>query len=155
MSVNIANAVIQQFDDDFKDKAEDRQSILYELVDKKPCHGEIAYVDDPSLLPPARLVRDVEAPRSGYIGSLDAREIGLTAMLLGGGRAKKNDTIDHAVGIVLQAKIGDHVEKGQPLFTIHANDEARLPGARQRMLAAYGWSEDPVDSPPLIERIIH
>jgi pyrimidine-nucleoside phosphorylase len=70
-------------------------------------------------------------------------------MLLGGGRAKKGDAIDHAVGIVLRAKVGDEIQEGQPLLTIHANDEAKLPGARQRLLAAFGWSEEPVSPPPL------
>ena len=75
-------------------------------------------------------------------------------MLLGGGRAKKGDNIDHGVGVVLHAKIGDRLEQGQPLLTIHANDEAKLSGARQRLLAAYRWSEEPVNPPPLIHRIV-
>jgi pyrimidine-nucleoside phosphorylase len=75
-------------------------------------------------------------------------------MLLGGGRAKKGDTIDHAVGVVLQAKVGDQVEKGEPLLTIHANDEGKLSGARQRLLAAYDWSDEPVEAPPLIHEIV-
>ncbi|MGD8626307.1 MAG: thymidine phosphorylase, partial [Anaerolineae bacterium] len=87
--------------------------------------GDLAPVDDPELLPQARFVRELKAPQAGYVAALSAREVGLTSMLLGGGRAKKGDTVDHAVGIVLQAKIGDRVEKGQPLLTIHANDEGK------------------------------
>jgi pyrimidine-nucleoside phosphorylase len=75
-------------------------------------------------------------------------------MLLGGGRAKKGDRIDHAVGIVLRAKIGDEVAEGQPLLTIHANDEAKLAGAKQRLLAAYEWSSEPVSPPPLLHTIV-
>jgi pyrimidine-nucleoside phosphorylase len=78
----------------------------------------------------------------------------LTCMLLGGGRAKKGDVIDHAVGVVLQAKIGDQVRKGQPLMIVHANDEGKLAGAQQRLLAAYQWSEEPVEPPPLVHRIV-
>ncbi len=116
--------------------------------------GDAAYVDDPSLLPAAKHVVKVQAPRSGYVADLDAREVGLTSMLLGGGRAKKGDVIDHAVGVVLGAKIGDRVEAGEHLLTIHANDEARLAGARQRLLAAFEWSDEAVEPPPLIHDVI-
>jgi len=116
--------------------------------------GDVAYIQDPDLLPQARFVRDLPAPHSGYVADLDARQIGLTSMLLGGGRAKKGDVIDHAVGVVLQAKIGDRVEKGQPLMTVHANDEGKLAGAQQRLLAAYEWSDEPIDAPPLVHRIV-
>jgi pyrimidine-nucleoside phosphorylase len=116
--------------------------------------GDVAYVDDPSLLPTARHIEEVQAIRSGYVADLDAREIGLTSMLLGGGRAQKGDQIDHAVGIVLKTKIGDRVEAGQPLLIIHANDEAKLWGARQRLLAAYDWSDEPVNPPPLLHEIV-
>jgi len=75
-------------------------------------------------------------------------------MLLGGGRAKKGDAVDHAVGVVLQAKIGERVEKGQSLLTLHANDEATLAEAQERLLAAYTWSDDPVSPPPLTHQIV-
>lgn len=116
--------------------------------------GDPAYVDDPSRLPKARLIETMPAPRSGYVAGLDAREIGLTSMLLGGGRAKKGDPVDHSVGIVLHAKIGDWLEKGQPLLTIHANDGAKLSGAQQLLLAACEWSDEPVSPPPLISQIV-
>jgi pyrimidine-nucleoside phosphorylase len=116
--------------------------------------GDVAYVDDPSLLPTARHIEKVPAQHSGYVTDLDAREVGLTSMLLGGGRAQKGDQIDHAVGIVLQTKIGDWVEAGQPLLAIHANDEAKLWGAQQRLLAAYNWSDEPVNRPTLLHEIV-
>ena len=116
--------------------------------------GDTEYVDNPEQLPAARYVREISAPRSGYVAALNAREVGLTSMLLGGGRAKKGDRIDHAVGIVLGAKIGDEVAEGQTLLTIHANDEAKLAGAKQRLLAAYEWSNEPVGPPPLLHTIV-
>jgi len=116
--------------------------------------GDLAPADDPALLPQARFVRELNAPQDGYVAALNAREVGLTSMLLGGGRAKKGDSVDHAVGIVLQAKIGDRVEKGQPLLTIHANDEGKLAGAQQRLLGAYDWSEERVDPPPLLHQVV-
>ena len=116
--------------------------------------GDPAYVDDPSRLPRARLIQEVPAPQTGYVAGVDARAVGLTSMLLGGGRAAKGDTIDHAVGVVLQAKVGDHVEQGQPLMTIHANDSAKLSGARTHLLAAFEWSDLPVSPPDLIHQIV-
>jgi pyrimidine-nucleoside phosphorylase len=116
--------------------------------------GNLAAVDDPSRLPQAAIVQDVPAPRTGCVASLDAMEAGLTAMLLGAGRARKGDPVDHAVGVVLHAKIGDHVEVGQPLLTLHANDAGKLAQARERLLAAYTWSEEAVQAPPLVYEII-
>jgi pyrimidine-nucleoside phosphorylase len=116
--------------------------------------GDLAAVDDPSRLPQAAIVQDVPAPRTGYVAGIDAMEVGLTAMLLGAGRAKKGDPIDHAVGVVLRAKIGDYVERGEPLLTIHANDGRKLAQAQERLLAAYTWSEEPVQAPPLLYEII-
>jgi len=116
--------------------------------------GDTSYVDDPARLPTAKFVREVPAPSSGYVSGLDAGEVGFTSMLLGGGRAKKGDSIDHAVGIVLHTKVGEWVDRGQPLLTIYANDGARLPGAQQRLLAAYSWSEEPVKALPLIHHTI-
>jgi pyrimidine-nucleoside phosphorylase len=116
--------------------------------------GDLGAVDDPEQLPSARFVSELPAPRAGYVAGLNAREIGMTSMLLGGGRAKKGDTIDHAVGVVLHAKIGDQVEKGEPLLTIHADDEGKLSGARQRLLAAYDWSDEPVEPPRLIHEVV-
>jgi pyrimidine-nucleoside phosphorylase len=117
-------------------------------------HGDLRPVDDPELLPAARFQRAIPAPRSGFVSGVNAREVGLTSMLLGGGRAKKGDSIDHAVGIVLQAKVGDRVVEGEPLLTIHANDEAKLAGARQRLLSAYEWSEEKVSPPPLLHQTV-
>jgi pyrimidine-nucleoside phosphorylase len=116
--------------------------------------GDLACVDDPSRLPQAAIIQDVLAPRTGYVAGIDAMEVGLTAMLLGAGRARKGDPIDHAVGVVLQAKAGDYVKRNEPLLTIYANDADRLAQAQEKLLAAYTWSEEPVQAPPLLYEII-
>ncbi|MGQ9714867.1 MAG: thymidine phosphorylase, partial [Anaerolineae bacterium] len=116
--------------------------------------GDPRYVDNPDLLPKARFVRTVLAPRSGYIVALNAEEVGMAAVLLGAGRNKKGDPIDHAVGIVLNAKVGARVEDGDPLFTVHANDGQALEEATQRVLEAYTWSDEPVQPPPLIKQVV-
>jgi len=116
--------------------------------------GDTAYVDDPSLLPQATIIKPLPSPCSGYVAGLDAMEVGLTAALLGGGRTRKGDPIDHAVGVVLAKKIGDYVKKNEPLLTIHANDEQKLADARRRLLDAYSWSDEPVERPPLVHEVI-
>jgi len=111
-------------------------------------------IEQPERLPQARLVQDVPAPRSGYIAGMDAAEIGMTSVELGAGRAKKGDPIDYAVGLVVHAKVGDRLGAGEPLFTIHADDEARLAAAEQRLLGAVGWSDAPVEPLPLFYGVV-
>ena len=106
--------------------------------------GDLAYVDDPEKLPKAPLIETVGSPRTGYIKGIHAREVGETAVELGAGRAKKGQPIDHAVGIIIHCKVGDQVEAGEPLFSIHAKDQITLEAARQRLLAAHTWSDEPV-----------
>lgn len=116
--------------------------------------GDVRAVDDPDRLPRARLVEAVPSPASGYLQRVDAAEIGLAVVDLGGGREKKGEPIDHAVGVVTHHKVGDRLEKGQPLLTIHANDEERLAAARERLLAAHTIGPEPTDPLPLFyERI--
>jgi pyrimidine-nucleoside phosphorylase len=111
--------------------------------------GDLAYVEEPDRLPKAALIETVDAPRSGFLSGIHARMIGETAVLLGGGRAKKGDPIDHAVGIVIHHKVGDYVGEGDPLFTLHANHSDRLETARRRTLGAHQWSDDRVEPLPL------
>ena len=116
--------------------------------------GEVAFVDRPALLPRAALIESVAAPRSGYVAEIDALDVGLAAVQLGGGRAKKGDAIDQAVGVVLGPKVGDPVQQGQPIYTIHANSTNRLREARQRLLGAFSFSDEPVPPLPLVHQII-
>jgi len=116
--------------------------------------GDPAVLHNPELLPQAPLVETVLAPRSDYIARLNAVEVGLTSVMLGGGRTKKGDPIDYGVGIVHHAKVGDWLAAGQPLLTIHANSADSLAAARERLLAAISWSEEPVATPPHIRKII-
>ncbi len=114
--------------------------------------GEVAYIDDPERFPQARLIEDIPAPRGGYLTTLHAAEIGLSVVDLGGGREEKGDTIDHSVGVIVHHQVGDMVEKGTSLFTIHANDEEKLAEARERVLAAHSFSDEPVKPLPLFYR---
>ncbi|MHB1296742.1 MAG: thymidine phosphorylase [Anaerolineae bacterium] len=117
--------------------------------------GEVRAVDDPTRLPQAAVVRQVPAPApGGYVVALDALEVALAAVALGAGRAHKGDTIDHSVGIVLGAKVGERVQPGRTLFTVHARDDVAAEAAAARVLAAYAWAEQPVPQPPLIYDVL-
>lgn len=85
--------------------------------------GDSSIVDDPSKLPQAAYQIDVPAKEAGVVSEIVADEIGVAAMLLGAGRATKEDEIDLAVGIILRKKVGDKVEKDEPLVTLYANRE--------------------------------
>ena len=111
--------------------------------------GDVSYVDDPSKFSRAKFIEVVNARRSGNISQLQARIVGEASVTLGAGRAKKSDTVDHAVGFVVHKKVGDSVQKGEPLFTIHANDESKLAEAREVVLAAFSFSDTVVPPLPL------
>lgn len=85
--------------------------------------GDDSVVDHPEKLPQAKYKIDVPAKESGVVANIVADEIGIAAMMLGAGRATKEDTIDQAVGLMLRKKVGDKVTKGESLVTIHSNKE--------------------------------
>ena len=111
--------------------------------------GDVSYVDDPSNFPRADYVEVVQSPQDGYLSQIQARIVGEAAVALGAGRARKSDPIDHAVGFVIHRKVGDRVEKGEPLFTIHANDREKLEEARTAVFSAHAFSTEPVERLPL------
>jgi pyrimidine-nucleoside phosphorylase len=111
--------------------------------------GDVSYIDDPSKFPKAQHVEVVMSPESGYLSEVQARSVGEAAVTLGAGRAKKSDPVDHAVGFVIHHKVGDQLQAGEPLFTVHANDEEKLEEAREAVLAAHHFSRQPVDKLPL------
>jgi thymidine phosphorylase len=88
--------------------------------------GDLAMIDDLSLLPKAKLSRTVRAAKSGRVASLDARKIGHAAVLLGAGRAFKEQKLDYGAGLELLKKVGDRVAKGEPAAILHAADETKL-----------------------------
>lgn len=116
--------------------------------------GDVDTVDHPERLPQARIIETVTAPQSGIIHQIHAREVGETSVDIGGGRAKKSDAIDHAVGIVFHHKVGDRVSKGDPLFTLHINDAGKQASARERLLNAYRVSAEPCAPLPLFYDVI-
>jgi len=116
--------------------------------------GDPRALDNPALLPSARRRVALKSPASGFVSSLAARPIGHATMLLGAGRARMDSSIDHAVGVILHKKVGAAVRLGEPLCTLHVNDESRLTEASAMILGAFTIAAEPGESPPLcVERI--
>ena len=117
--------------------------------------GDVRAIDDPTLLPQSKYKLDVLSAKSGYVTTIDCEAIGIACVALGGGREKKEDNIDPAVGIVLHRKLGDPVAAGEPLCMIHHNSEARAARASQLLMDSYQISEAPAAAKkPLIHRVI-
>lgn len=110
--------------------------------------GDPAPVDKPDLLPQAALVEPIPAPRDGVIAAMDTAQIGWASVHLGGGRLVKTDKIDHAVGFVFPAKVGDRFNVGDTLGYVHANDPEKLAQSRQELLDALTWADEPVEPLP-------
>jgi len=116
--------------------------------------GDVSYVDQPEKLPRASLIETVNAPRSGWLKAVKAKEVGETSVELGAGRAKKGDAIDFAVGMMVHHKVGDRVEAGEPLFTVHANDADRMAHAIERLQTAVEWSDTTCEPLPLFYGVV-
>jgi pyrimidine-nucleoside phosphorylase len=117
--------------------------------------GDVRAIDDPTLLPQSKYKLDVLSAKSGYVTTIDCEAIGIACVALGGGREKKEDNVDPAVGIVLHRKLGDPVVAGEPLCMIHHNSEARAARASQLLMDSYQISEAPAAAKkPLIHRVI-
>ena len=125
---------------------------LREFVEAQ--YGDPASVDDLSLLPAAPIRLEVPCESAGFVSHIQAEQIGLVSMHLGGGRATKESAIDLGVGVVLHKKVGDRVEKGDSLATIHASDEKKAREAVALLRACYTLSEAPVEKPDFIKAIV-
>ena len=101
-------------------------------------------------LPQASQQIPIHSPRSGYIHRIQADLVGKSAMLLGAGRKKKEDTIDAAAGVYLHAKVGEKLQKGQLLATLHSNRPEQTLMATQKLLEAYQFGDEKAPKRPLI-----
>ncbi len=112
--------------------------------------GDTAVLEDLSLLPVSPVCYALVSKEEGYLAHMETDGIGTAACLLGAGRAKKEDTIDPAAGIVLCAKVGDYVKAGETLAYLHTREEALLPAAERAFLASLTYSSARPDEKPLI-----
>ena len=105
-------------------------------------------------LPTAAVVRPVPAPAAGYVGAIATTAVGLAALHLGAGRVRKEDAIDHAVGVVCLAKRGDPVESGSPMAEVHANDEESAARAVDEVAAAYSIVDVEPERRPIVLEVL-
>jgi pyrimidine-nucleoside phosphorylase len=116
--------------------------------------GDRKVIDDPARLPRATHTLEVMSPRAGYVTSINCEALGTATVILGGGREKKEDRIDPAVGLVLRKKVGDRVAEGDPICTIHYNAEARAARAKQLIGDSYRIGDAAPTSRSLVHRVI-
>ena len=99
--------------------------------------GDPSYIYDTDKFEKAKFVEPALSPADGYVRTIKTDDVGIASLILGGGRETKEDVIDHAVGLIIEKKIGDEVKKGEPLAYIHANDKEKLEAAKERLISAY------------------
>lgn len=116
--------------------------------------GDISYLENTEKFEKAKYVIPVIADRNGYVKSLDAQEIGKASMNLGAGRKKKEDNIDFSVGIILEKKTGNKVEKGENIAFVYANDEKLGQEISQDILNAYTIVDEIVEKKQDILKIV-
>jgi pyrimidine-nucleoside phosphorylase/thymidine phosphorylase len=117
--------------------------------------GDAQVIDDAKKLPQARQTLEVSSAKAGYVASMQCEQIGTACVILGGGRERKEDSVDPAVGIVLHKKVGDRVSAGEALATIYYNAESNAARARQLIAASCEITNSvPLTKRPLIRRVI-
>ena len=116
--------------------------------------GDKRYVYEPDRFPKANLIYEVKAQADGYISAMNTEEIGLTSLVLGGGRETKESEIDLTVGIVFEKKIGAKVRVGDTIAVLHANDKEKLSAATKRLQNALTIGQTPVTPVPHILGVV-
>jgi pyrimidine-nucleoside phosphorylase len=117
--------------------------------------GNPRAVHDSTLLPKAQHTLEIKSPRAGYLSAIQCEQTGIACVILGGGRERKEDSVDPSVGFVLHKKVGDKVSAGESLCTVHYNSEQRAARAKALLEASFQVEEaPPAQLRPLIHRVI-
>jgi pyrimidine-nucleoside phosphorylase len=116
--------------------------------------GNPRVIDEPSLLPTARSHAEVKSGSSGFVTDINCLNLGIALAMLGGGREKKEQNVDHGVGLEFHKRIGDPVQSGETLVTIAYNADAQLSAAQKMIVASYVIGDKKPAARPLIRRII-
>ena len=117
--------------------------------------GDSSYVYHPEKFQTTSIIQEIPAPCDGYVKAINCSEVGICSLILGGGRETKDDVIDLSVGLVIRAKKGDFVHKGDSLATIYANDAEKCRIATERFINAYTFSDTEIKKEEVIKNIIH
>lgn len=117
-------------------------------------NGDSEPIFNTELFAKARIAEEVTAPEDGYITYIHTDEIGMTSLILGGGRETKESIIDISVGVKIHKKLGDYVTKGESIATLYANDEKKLAEAKQRLLNSYVIGQAKIEKPKTVYAIV-
>ncbi|MBQ5440072.1 MAG: thymidine phosphorylase [Clostridia bacterium] len=117
--------------------------------------GDVSYLDDTSKLERSRYCFEVLSECEGYISSINCEAVGHVSNMLGAGRQKKEDTIDHSAGIELCKKTGSHVNKGEVLARLYTNNKEKLEASQEKYLSAIVFSDKQPECEPLIYKILN
>ncbi len=123
-----------------------------EFIDAQ--HGDPEVAFKPNMIPSAGKVKQVSVPDKGYIQTMDAEKVGIASMLLGAGRQRPGDRIDHSAGVVINKKVGDYINPDEPIAMFHYNDEACIKEAEDMFLSGIQLSEIPPDKKAIIIDVI-
>ena len=115
--------------------------------------GDVSYIENTELFEKPSAIIELTSKKTGYIQALEAKKLGIVSMKLGGGRMTKEEDIDHAVGLVLNKKIGDHVDIGEKLLTVYARDDLS-PELLDEIYQSYAIVDEFVEKPILIEEFM-
>jgi pyrimidine-nucleoside phosphorylase len=122
---------------------------LAELIEAQGGNPEV--IENPDLLPQPKAKIEVKSEASGFIETINALEVGMASKIMGAGRMTKDEPIDLSIGIVLKKKVGDRVEKGEPLAVFYSDgDKQKVDPAKAKFLRAYTIGDKQVDSPKLL-----
>ena len=116
--------------------------------------GSLQQIEKPDLFPKAEFQHDVLSVSDGYISKMNAEMIGSSSVILGAGRAKKDDSIDYSAGIILHKKTGDKVKNGEKIATLYTNKKESIPSCEKLFLEAITVSGNKTEPVPLIYKVI-
>ena len=116
--------------------------------------GDTSYVDHPELFEQATVIEEIRSDQDGFVGSINAQEIGICSLILGGGRETKDSKIDPSVGLVFSKKVADQVKKGDVLATIYGNDQEKVKQAIKHFKENYHISNEKPDKSSMIREVL-
>jgi pyrimidine-nucleoside phosphorylase len=165
LEVSITLASYMLFGAGKAESVEDAKNLLYKTIeDKSALHkfsdfikgqgGNSDAIFNTDLFPKASLEEAVEVQEDGYVTYIHTDEVGMTSLILGGGRETKDSVIDLSVGIHIHKKLGDSVQKGEAIATLYANDPAKLEAAKQRLLKAYTIGKEKPEKKPYVYAVV-
>lgn len=116
--------------------------------------GDTRYIDHPELFEQAHIIEEIRSEQDGFVERINAQEIGICSLILGGGRETKDSQIDPAVGLVFSKKVADPVKKGDLLATIYGNDEEKVKQAVKHFKENFHMAKDQPEKPQMIKQVL-